>query len=99
MKEIKKLSEQMKEELHDACSYVKCAISYKDSDRELAEMYFSLSKAEVEHSDLEHAQAVRLIKAAGKDAPEAMKAVWDYIHEQLIEEKAEVKRLQAIYRE
>ena len=97
MKEIKMLSKQMKEELHDACAYIKEAICYKDSDRDLAEMYYTLSKAEVEHADMEHNQALRLIK--GKEAPESMKAVWEYLHEELIEEKAEIKRLQAMYRE
>jgi len=99
MKIIKTLSSQMKEELRDAHKYIMCAINHKDNDRELAEMYYNLSKTEVEHCDTIHAQAIRLIKKSEKEAPESMKAIWEYIHEELIEDKAEVKRLQSIYRE
>ena len=88
----------MEEELNDAEKYIKEALHYKDDDRELAEMFFELSKQEVEHAHMEHSQAVRIIKEYNKEAPEAMKAVWDYQHERMIEHEADIKRLMSMYR-
>lgn len=98
MKEIKMLSIMMEEELNDAEKYIKEALHHKDDDRELAEMFFELSKQEVEHAHMEHAQAVRMIKGYNKEAPAAMKAVWDYQHERMIEHEADIKRLMSMYR-
>lgn len=99
MKEIKMLAQMMEAELDDAHEYIKEALHYKHEDTELANMFYELSKQEVEHSHMEHEQAVRLIKAYNKEAPAAMKAVWDWQHDRLIEHEADIKRLMAMFRE
>lgn len=99
MQIIKLLCKKTKDELHDAHHYIKDAILYKDSYPEIAETFYNLSKSECEHSDMIHAQAVKCIKSYGKEVPRDMQAVWDYVHEELMDEKAEIKRLQSIYRE
>ena len=43
MKEIKKIAEQIDEELQDAEKYLKCAYKHKDDNPILADMYYGLS--------------------------------------------------------
>lgn len=38
-----------------------------------------------------HAQAVRLIREHGEEKSEAMRAVWEYEHEMLMERKMEIQ--------
>ena len=48
-----------------------------------------------------HKHAVSMIEEYqrnGKEAPASMKAIWDYAHEQQIEETADVKRMLDMYR-
>lgn len=99
MKQIKELAGHIEEELHDARKYIETALMYKDSDRELADMYADLSREEINHAHMEHEQAVRLIRAQRTAPPAEMLAVWDYLHKRHVENEAEVKRLQAMYKE
>ena len=94
MKAIKTLVDNMRDEMHDASKYADLALKNKDDDRELSSMYMELAKQELDHSDKEHAQAVRLInrfRDSGKTVPEAMQAVWDWEHEKLIEDRKAVE--------
>ena len=96
MKEIKKLVEYIHEELEDAEKYAKCAAKYKDEDREMANVYYTLANEELGHMDKLHTQAIRIIKAhkaAGHEAPAAMQAVWDWEHEKMIEHAAHIRHL------
>ena len=54
MKEIKMLAEMIRSELDDAARYAKLAVQYKDTNRRLAEMFYDLSRQELEHSTIEH---------------------------------------------
>ena len=101
MKKIKELAEHIQEELCDAEEYAKAAILYKDDDKELADMYASLSRQEIEHSHTEHEQVVRMIRDyrnAGNIPQESMMAVWDYLHEKMIQHEAGVNSLLDMYR-
>ena len=96
MKEIKHLAKNIRAELEDAEKYAKAALSYKTGDRELAQTYADLARAELGHSDLLHNQAVRLIrmkKAEGVEPPVAMQAVWDWEHEKMVEDTARIKHM------
>jgi hypothetical protein len=96
MKIIKYLSEQIMEELEDAEKYAKAALYNKHTDTELSRMYAELSRQELNHSDMLHTQAVRLIKAErekGVEPPAAMLAVWDWQHDKMIDHTAKVKHL------
>ena len=52
MKQIKELAEYMQEEIHDACKYIKIALRYKGIDTALADMYYTLSRQELDHAEM-----------------------------------------------
>ena len=102
MKIIKRLSEMISEEIADADKYITCALKYKDENQELAKMFFNLSVEEMGHMDILHSHVSTLIsdyREEHGDPPPAMMAVYDYLHEQQIENAASVKAKQLLYKE
>ncbi len=98
MKEIKMLAGHIREEMNDAETYAKLALKYRDSDRGLSQTFEKLAEQELDHADMLHAQAARLIadkREAGDIPPAAMSAVWSWEHENMIDCIARVKVLLA----
>lgn len=96
MKDIKILSKHIREELQDAENYAKLALHYKDDDRSLSQAFEKLAGQELDHADILHAQATRLIKhkkETGIEPPVSMLAVWNWEHENMIECVAKIKLL------
>ena len=102
MELIKKLSAMVDDEIEDAKKYAKCALKYRDEDPALAKTFFDLSSDELRHMSLLHDEVVEEIekyrKAKG-EPPEAMQAVYDYLHERQIESAQGVKHYQSLYRD
>lgn len=97
MKEIKCLIKDMCYELNAAEHYAKHAIRNKDTDKELDDVYAQIARQELEHCERFHAQAVRLIREHGGEPNEAMRAVWEYEHDKIMERDAEIRVKLGLY--
>ena len=100
MKKIAEIVENIREEVNDAEKYAKKAVKLKDDDKQLAEVYISLAKAELEHMEKLHTAVVRIIQAYRSEKgapPEYMMMVWNWEHERIVEKVAGVKMLIDMY--
>ena len=91
----------IEDEIEDAEHYAECALKYKEDYPALADLFHRLSGDEMQHMNLLHEKVVSLIEDYRNEhgePPEAMKAVYDYLHERQIEKAAEVKNLRAMYK-
>ena len=98
MKQIKKIVEQIQEELEGANDYAKLAVQLKGSDPRLAETYASMAEQELNHVNRLHDEAVRLINAYPDEPPAAMQAVWDWEHDRMTSHAAAIRVLLNMYR-
>lgn len=93
---IKDLVEHMREELEDVKEYAEAAMRTRMDDPMLANVYADLGMEEMKHAERLHKSAVELIdraRANGKEAPPAMRAIWDYEHKVMVEEMAKAKHM------
>ena len=101
MRIIKKLSEMIDEELADSRRYIVCAEKYKGTDEDLAKLFYQLSIEEMGHVKMLHDAVVNKIEEYRRtkgEPPALMQELYDYIHEQEIEDTAEIKRMQTAFR-
>ena len=102
MKLIEKLNDKIEEEIQDARCYIKMALEYKDENRVLAETLYTISTEEMRHMNLLHDQVVRIIeeyRRSNGEPPAEMMAVYEYLHGRNIDAAAEVRAMQAMYKE
>lgn len=101
MKIIKKISEQIEEELKDAKKYIQDAYKYKEDYPSLANTYYELSVAEMGHVSMLHDKVAEIINeyAETNPIPEGMQAIYDYLHEQHIKNARKIKTRQEEYKE
>ncbi|MDV3427662.1 MAG: hypothetical protein LIR50_11680 [Bacillota bacterium] len=101
MKIIKYLSERIEEELGDAEGYAEKALKYKEDWPEVADALWMISNEEMKHMQTLHGLVTKIIqdyRAKEGEPPEAMMAVYDYLHEKYIDCAKEVKILQEMYK-
>lgn len=102
MIKIRQLSIHIREQLNDAEKYMRQAIYYKTDDPKLAQMYFNLAKAEVDHATSEHDQVVRIINEYKGDpntqTMRIMKEMWNWQHQQMIQNKAQIMAMISMYK-
>ena len=94
MKQIQDLVDAMQKEIDTANCYYNRAVSVREEYPTLANTYIDIASQELNHSDKFHTMAINLIskqKALGKPVPESMQAVWDYLHQKIIEQYDEIK--------
>lgn len=101
MKKIANIVKEMREEISGAEHYAKQATKYKDDDKALADVYIAIANQELEHVDRLHTQVTRIIQAYKSEKgnpPEAMMAIWNFEHEDMIEKVSRIKALIEIYK-
>lgn len=102
MKEMKLLMEHIEDELDDAHTYAELAVEYKATDPEIADLFCKLSGEEMNHMNALHKAVVSHIEDYRRkkgEPPEAMMAVYEYLHKRDIERAKEVGVLQGMYRQ
>ena len=102
MKKIEEISDNIKDELKDACKYIDLALKYKESDKTTADMYYQTSVDEMGHVDRLHKRIVDLIseyrKTNGEPPPEMLWR-YEYIHKLHMEDATEIKVKQMMYKQ
>lgn len=101
MRLIKRMGEQIEDEIGGVIEYAKDALEYKYSRPQLAEMYYKLANTEYGHVSTLHEAVVKLTEEAnnkGLAVPQAMIDKWDEKHRCIIEKMAEGKLYLDMYR-
>ena len=101
MKIIEKLSDRIEEEISDAKTYAMLALETRDEYPELSRILYTISMQEMEHMQMLHNGVVEVIAKYRRekgDPPEKMLAIYDYLHGRHIENAAEAKAVQAMYK-
>lgn len=101
MKIIKILSEHIEDELEDACTYIKLALEYKDTEPEVAQLFYKLSGEEMEHMEALHkrvAACIERYKQAKGEAPAGMLALYEFLHKREIDKAENIVALQNLYK-
>lgn len=101
MKMIELLSDHIQDELDDACTYIKLALEYKDTEPEVAQLFYKLSGEEMNHMELLHNRVVACIenyKRTNGEAPAGMKALYDFVHRREGKQAEGIVNLQNMYR-
>lgn len=96
MHEIRYFAEGIREELDDAEKYAREAVKRTEDSPEDASTYADLSRQELGHANKLYEMAARHIekaKDAGLPPTEAEKAVWNWVHERMLDRTAHVKTL------
>ena len=102
MKIIKELTEMIEDELDGAEEYAKNALVMREEHPTLAKTFYDISLDEVKHINMLHDEVRKLIEQHRREKsepPAPMLAVYEYLHKKHIEEAAEIKSLQAQYKE
>ena len=102
MRKIKKLSDNIKDEIEDAQKYASDALELKDTDKDLADLYCTLASEELKHMEMLHAQVVKMIEAYRKDhgePPADMQARYDILHEIHSGDARKVKLMIQLYKD
>lgn len=101
MEIIKKMSKKIMEEVRDSEEYAKCALKYKEEYPSLSRLLYALSLEEMDHMSRLHGAVVDIInkyRDENGEPPVPMMAVYEYLHNEQIEEAAEAKRYQDMYK-
>lgn len=100
MEIIKKLEKFMDKKIKMADCEIDFALVHKDTEPEIAKLFYELSCSELQDFADMHGHIVTIINAYRRDRgepPKEMMAVYEYQHEIDIDDMASVKAKQAMY--
>lgn len=95
MELFKHLFDQITEEYHDAEKYMRCALKHKDTDRELADSYYTLSRQELAHAETLQHHLMRHVKT--HDAHDPIHHIYGFVHDKFLDMKKDVRTLADTY--
>lgn len=101
MQLISKLEDLIEEEISDVKKYAKMAAELKKTHPALAQVLYNISSQEEGHQAAIHGEVVKIIETYRKEhgaPPAEMMAVYDYVHKKHIENLAEARRYQEMYK-
>ena len=101
MKSIKLLTDLIDEEICDAEKYAKLALEYKESNADVAQVFFQLAQEELKHMATLHTTDVNIVKVHMNDSDprtEGMKIAHEILHERAMEKEKGVRILLDMYR-
>ena len=101
MRIIEKISKRIEDEIKDAKDYTMLALEIRDEYPDMSRTLYTISMQEMEHMRMLHdgvAAIITKMRNEGKAIPEQMMTLYNYLHEKHIEEAAEAKLIQAMYK-
>ena len=101
MKLIRDLEERIHDEIGDIKWYAKKAAELKAEHPTLAQVLYNISTQEDAHQAAIHNEVVKIIEEHRRthgDPPAAMMAVYEYLHKKAIDELAEARMYQDVYK-
>ena len=101
MKLIRDLEERIHDEIGDIKWYAKKAAELKAEHPTLAQVLYNISTQEDAHQAAIHNEVVKIIEEHRRthgDPPATMMAVYDYLHKKAIDELAEARMYQDVYK-
>lgn len=101
MRIIKKISEKIEKELDCSEDYIRLALKYKDDFPQVSQTFYSLSLNNLDRLEKLHTQVVSIIKKYRQkqgEPPQAMMAIYNYLHERQIDKTLRIKKLQDMFR-
>ena len=103
MRMIKKLSEEIKHNIHEAREKIEIAYRLRDTDRAAADWYRQMAAAHIDFNSVGHAAVARLITEARAEHANdpllpGMIAVYDEMHAEVVKDSAEVSAMIAAYK-
>lgn len=101
MRHVSMLLEQMDDELDGAREYAQCSLHLKDEDRELADVYVSLARTELDHYQKLYNQMTRIMtnyRSEHEDMSHELQEFYDWQRTKTMNCMAEVKVLVDSYK-
>ena len=101
MKLIRDLEEMIEDEIHDIKKYAKMAAHVKDENPGLAQTLYNISVQEDSHQAALHNEVVKIIEEHRRthgEPPASMMAVYDYMHKRHIDDLADARKYQDVYK-
>ena len=101
MKTIKKISERISDEIQDAKDYTMLALEIRDDYPEMARVLYSIGVQEMEHMRMLHdgvQGVIQKYRLEHGEPPEKMMAVYEYLHQKQIQDAADAKIIQSMFK-